>query len=631
MGQRKFDNNNYDPQREAHTTSLMGPSRVLRASETSTRLSFQTAFFPTLHLLSCLIIAICMLRFLDGYLAVSIDSPHFVDGGKFKLRVSDVTTLISAALIVVKLLVGAWTGAIVWTCVFILLEKRGLSLGQITRIMSFNIPPVPRGYAEIIVAVLLLLVIPQQFISPILSGAVDWSPSFEYGRSTVQVPNSDRNADPTMWFWYYYSPNDRRANVRRATALATLAWGESAIDKGHCRHVLGADAGNILTVNSSISNVVMPCIQIHSITFPNTPAPKDVYTLLDNSLNNKNDELSRVGDSPFQYFTDGNTVLFDPKDRPGMNDGFPPIHDNARLMDRPTNFLQNGVMNAAVIVSFGPPIDGKNCTNINTTIFGNKRLNNIFSPIKSGNYYRCLSWAIVNFTAGVTTSPTGTYISNRVVEADVAAARMDIRGGPWVKEALYLLPDIMSALTMMNTTSLNTWDDLEGYTSKVIRYSYQAAWDMLSRSFDPILANATFSARVYRPRVRASVSHGRVLAWLAVGALMTISAVLLTWGMKSMRCVRQRVFDGPVAALLTDPKEVIDGNGVERELTAFSLLNSTSARLNCPEDRYYYRDVQNKNYFFIVPVSTSDGEAPQFFGLPARKWRVIIKISQPGL
>lgn len=579
MARNSFDGNNFDIQKEAHTTSLIANSTFSREGETPTRLFFKTALFPTLHILSCFAIAFCMVYLLHGYHAVSKDSPHFVDGGKFKLRVSDVTTLISVALVIIKLLVGAWTGVVLWTCVFFLLEKRGLTLGQIGRIMSFNIPPIPRGYAEVLVAVLLLLVIPQQFSGPILSGAVDWSPSFEYGRGTVEVPYGDRAANPTMWFWYYYSANDRRVDVRRATALATLAWGESATDKGHCRHVLGSDAGTILSVNSSLSNILVPCIQIHSITFPTSLPPSNVYNLLDNSLSNKNNELSRVGDAPFQYFTDGNAVLFDPSDRPGPNDGFPPHHDDTFLMDRPSDFLQTGTMSAAVIVSGGPPLDGKNCTNINSTIFGNGKLNNIFSPIQSGNYYRCLSWAIVNFTAGVATSPTGTYVSSRVVEADLAPADMQIKGAPWVQEAIYLLPDIMSALTMMNTTSLNTWDDLDGYMSKVIRYSYQAAWDMLSRSFDPVFANATVSARIYEPRVLASVSRARLLAWLAVGLLMTFSAVLLSWGMEKTGCVRRRVFDGPVAALLTDPKGVVDGREGGRELTGLSWVRSADAKI----------------------------------------------------
>jgi hypothetical protein len=47
--------------------------------------------------------------FRGGYLAALPSQPRYVDG-HLKLRVSDITTLISVALTLIKLLVGAWTG-----------------------------------------------------------------------------------------------------------------------------------------------------------------------------------------------------------------------------------------------------------------------------------------------------------------------------------------------------------------------------------------------------------------------------------------------------------------------------------------------------------------------------------------
>ena len=84
----------------------------------------------------------------------------------------------------------------------------------------------------------------------------------------------------------------------------------------------------------------------------------------------------------------------------------------------------------------------------------------------------------------MTTAAKSIYTSNQVVGSNNIPSDHDIVEGPWVYEAMYLLPDVMSMVVIMNTTSLNSWNNLENYVSNLISYSYQGSWYMSQRSFD---------------------------------------------------------------------------------------------------------------------------------------------------
>jgi hypothetical protein len=83
-----------------------------RASETPGKRLFKAYRFPLLHMSSCIALSFCMVYILEGYRAVPMEASRYSDDGRYKLKVSDVTTLVSAALIVIRLLVGVWVGEI---------------------------------------------------------------------------------------------------------------------------------------------------------------------------------------------------------------------------------------------------------------------------------------------------------------------------------------------------------------------------------------------------------------------------------------------------------------------------------------------------------------------------------------
>lgn len=101
------------------SNSLLQEESSLPAKPTSKRSTRSNAWSILLiHTGVCLAIALAVALAVNGYEALDDQSAShaaYIDG-RLVLRVGDVTTLISAALVVVKLLVSWWTTLAVWAC-----------------------------------------------------------------------------------------------------------------------------------------------------------------------------------------------------------------------------------------------------------------------------------------------------------------------------------------------------------------------------------------------------------------------------------------------------------------------------------------------------------------------------------
>jgi hypothetical protein len=89
-------------------------------------------------------------------------------------------TLISMGLVLVKLTVASCSALAISRCAFFCLE-RGMTLSQFGSLISFKLPPqiFPHDRFGAAIILVLLGVIPQAFIAPLLSGAVNWNAAFE--------------------------------------------------------------------------------------------------------------------------------------------------------------------------------------------------------------------------------------------------------------------------------------------------------------------------------------------------------------------------------------------------------------------------------------------------------------------
>jgi hypothetical protein len=546
-------------------------------------------YMLVLHFILCLILALVVLYAVDGYKALGGDSGPRHQNGKYILRTGDVMTLISMGLVLVKLTVASWSALAISRCAFFCLE-RGMTVSQFGSLLSFKIPPkmIPRDRFGVAVLLVLVGVIPQAFIAPLLSGAVNWNAAFEDSLPTTVM---SRNPTSNFKLWGYYQVGDnvdiRIGAIRRAAGLAGTAWATDVNGTRNgtdttprCRHVVNDDG---LAANTSLLSVTMPCLIIHSITWPEM-ATADIPAAVVNIAKNSS-QLSLSGDNPLSYVNyPGNGVIFDPTDTTLRTPFTDILNYNSldaaltEVLDDPTPpsaFRFSGSMTAVLQVAQGYLHGPKN-----EDAFGYAKPNNIYTTSGGGvlggtlggllggflqggltalgsfldALYTDTSYTYleVNFTAGVMTGP-GTYLSSNAVEGNQIPTEADIQAGQWVHEALYLLPDVMSMVAMMNTTQLNSYHNIENYTMNLLQYSYQGAWDMLQRTFDDSSTNLTAIPR--EPRVQASVVHSRVYGWLFMSLLFLLSGLPLFW--LTGQCKRSAVVDGLTAMLMTDPTEVL--------------------------------------------------------------------------
>jgi hypothetical protein len=576
-----------------------------------------------LHFILCIILALIVLYAVDGYKALDGDEPRH-QNGKYVLRTGDVITLISAGLVLIKLTVASWSALAISRCAFFCLEKEGMTLSQFGSLLSFQIPPqiFPRNRFGVATILLLLGVIPQAFIAPLLSGAVNWNATFENGIA-INVTSGSPTSNFGLWGYFKAGNNvgERVGAVRKAAGLAATAWATDVNGTRNgtettprCRHVVNDDG---LSANTTLLNVTMPCLVVHSITWPTT-ATSDIPPAV-TSIAKNSSQLSLSGDSPLSYVNyPGNGLIFDPTNTV-LQTPFTNILDYHVLEDiltelfddpqPPPPFKFSGSMTAVLQVAQGYRHRPKN-----EDAFGYAELNNLYTTSQGGILGSALgeifggflsggltaignfldelytdttyTYLEINFTAGVMTGPS-TYLSSKAVEGNQIPSDADILAGLWVHEALYLLPDVMSMVAIMNTTQLNSYHNIENYTANLLKYSYQGAWDMLQRSFDATNTNLTAIPRV--PRVQASVVRSRVYGWLCISLLFTLSSLPLLW--MKRQCERSAVIDGQTAMLMTDSSEVLKKHG--------DLMNLTSVTKSKGQIRVRLEDSDGQ--FILVP------------------------------
>lgn len=538
------------------------------------------------HLLICIAIAVSMIFALNGYQALNGSGRRRTGNGKYVLQSSDILRLISVGLTVVDFLVSSCAGAVMWRCLFASLETDGLTLKQFNWLVSSGLPPWirPKSRTAGAVGLALLMVIPLSFLDPLLNGALNFQASTAAGQS-VPTASGNPDADFWLWNWYHLHDGDRKAAVRQAAGMAGLAWGNgnngmtqnetepgstgSTGGQRRCRHVVNNDN---FPVNSTIHGLTIPCILIHDISWPTTEPSDLVKSVVQNSS-----QVSISGDEPFSYINyPGITVVLDPLDTV-LKLPFSDSLNNEHLLQEiglekptyPASFAFSGVLTAIVLIS-RTYIHSPHYVNP----FGLTDLNNNITDTSDSLFDDLVyTYLNVNLTVGVMTPGLTTYTTSQVVEGEIDPEKAEIKPGPWVQEALYMLPDVMNMVSIMNNTSLDTWQNLENYVEALIRYSYLGAWDMLQRVYDP--NTATFQALMAEPRLTAEVNSAMVYGWLGVCLLLTLAAIPVFY--LESRHKSSTGIDWEAALLLTDPSQVPGGE--EKELTGRLRLNEVSKGL----------------------------------------------------
>src|SRR6202044_193332 len=111
---------------------------------------------------------------------------------------------VSSALVIIKFFLTTWSAIALWRCAYILTHNPRASLDdpQVSFMIRYKLPPwikwpfqTPKGGRSWAIVVVLLCMLPQSFIAPLLSGAVDWNPSFVPSGTTIAVNSTWPSAD----------------------------------------------------------------------------------------------------------------------------------------------------------------------------------------------------------------------------------------------------------------------------------------------------------------------------------------------------------------------------------------------------------------------------------------------------
>lgn len=466
----------------------------------------------------------------NGYNAIDTTTPRYSDG-TLHLRVSDITTLVSAGLVVTKFFTTSWAAVAIWKCAYILTHNNTaeLSAPQLSFMTKYKLPPcarypfqLPRGTRSWIVLTILLTIFPQQFIAPLLAGAINWNPSSVPGSANILVNSTDPTSSGILWEQYpSYAPTSvttRQYVLAKAQGLASVAWSDSSTIAGNgtslagngCRHVVNNDG---LPTNSTITNSTVPCIKIQNIAW--ATSADQISTTVANDALSFAPALSQVNTSLDLFNSPGHAILFDPN-----------------LL---WNSSQTG-LHAPTIVSGDQSLGlvfgnarSDNCKTFNSIFGAANNTNNIPQYLYTWGLGACYIFANVTLTAGITMSPLSTYVSSRVIEDQTPLDKVVFEPDQWVQEAFWLLPDLLTQVALMNSSHIPTWNNLDLYVENLICQAYLAAWDSFHQTFDDItIAPSTLStATPMIPRIQATVSYARVFGWLGVSLLVTGGGVLL--------------------------------------------------------------------------------------------------------
>lgn len=427
---------------------------------------------------------------------------------------SDITTILSSLLAILRLITACWLGPLVWRCAFILLEKTGLRVKQLSRMITYGIPIGLRHGERVIssiILVMLVIVLPVYVSAPVLTGSITWMPSTHNPErltdSVIDIPGSNNFAD--LWLWWR-GDSGRKEVADRAAALSFVVWGRETQNDAIKRILLPAAR---LGVNSTLTSVLLPYFSITELDWVEDPA----NTLTSDQLSVFNvtcPKLAQVtglcplGDG-YTGAIPGTLALI--PDPPWPNATSSSTFSGKRLMAMHTSDYS-----LADIFSSG------RCSQPNLPI------SEAFPPnigiYADPDYYACWAFAWVTFTAGAGVCQECRVSSYATVQNDTALV---LKEDTLTSNALQIMPNVITSMMETNSSNVGpSWDNINDHVIGLLTRSYGASWMALTGGLSPS-DSTTYS--VSPPSSLASVHFTRVYIWLGLQCLVTISGILFLY------------------------------------------------------------------------------------------------------
>ncbi|KAL6399504.1 hypothetical protein AUP68_18052 [Ilyonectria robusta] len=494
---------------------------------------------------------------IDGY-KFQIGSPPTLLSFDSSLYQVQVTGLLSLALVIVRVIGGGGCSALLaWRTIFVLLEKRGMSLAEMIRVNNwrFLILPVMTSETSVLwsvrAAFTMLLLWPQSCAAPVACSPLSWIPGMRLlpDSTCFSVGSVEQHAD-----WAAMLYDQLRAPIILNAAINTANEPVYAFDMNQLalRRYLGSGQ-NI--PNGSVVDLKVPYFAVNLNWIDAT----------------SDDRTSKSGSSEFTdvngWFSirvDGSTAVL--RDEPWDSNTAVSNSSSQAHVSRGKKLVSVKIETLEANATLP---DGSRIT-INTTCptmskqFGRLPAVTQYQVRfnKDGNVFAghdCYIFAEATITAGKyaakgcnVISETSKSYADCSIDRDDGGAKED-----WLTLlSLDFMSEVLKYSVMMNFTQPWLSNSLEDYTAGMLTIGYHAAWSGLMRK----LGNAIEPAKLLMAEdiVSVSIGYEKVLVWLGMNLTLSIAAILAFIAQRSSGM--NHINDTTLAPLLIDLTEVTHDN-----------------------------------------------------------------------
>ncbi|KDN37873.1 hypothetical protein RSAG8_09847, partial [Rhizoctonia solani AG-8 WAC10335] len=293
-----------------------------------------------LHLAGSVAITATLIYALDGrhfYLdrqpRVKLADGTFQSGqlGRSNVLQSDITTILSIALVLLRWVATIWTVPLCWRVIFLLAGRNGLRRRDIRWVTSYGVLP-PATYFRhshnLLLGLVLIFTLAPYPASPLVTGSISWVPS----SSTLELLSIGALSCVSPGHGFYImgpsEPSPRLesgAGVQGPTFSTNLvinlntAWSQE-VEGGVFKRVLPSAAQ--LSINSTVENVLVPFFVVNKIEwFPKAAVEDNIFQAIESSVysNIFQSFIQQLGQSGAVGLIIRNyTTLRDPPDRPTL-------------------------------------------------------------------------------------------------------------------------------------------------------------------------------------------------------------------------------------------------------------------------------------------------------------------------
>ncbi|KAH7325509.1 hypothetical protein B0J17DRAFT_632972 [Rhizoctonia solani] len=436
---------------------------------------------------------------------------------------SDITTILSVSIAILRLVVAGWLGSLCWRCAFILMKEVGIKPHQLHFLVSYSFTTVPLHTADKkkpviswLIWLILGLTLPVQLSAPVLTGSITWIsghyPPRQFPHSIIAAPLL-RGDTPVLPFsdsspFPKFVEYLRQTVARLAANYDFVTWGREG-QTNTLRRFL-PDLG--LEVNSTLTNITLPHFSIRSIEWVKDPK----RTLSAEQLDIKGVVCPRITAT--------------------SNDPLCPIFKTAISLIPHTPWSMKALTTATASVVSERRLMVKNVGAFSHTSGCEFSNDEPTVGWRSGNaifdhsiyVYRdgaCYVFAWVNYTAGPSTCYDCPVVSYGTVEGN---ANLLVEPDYLTDIALHLMPDVVGFMGDRKFNDMGpTWRNVEEDVAGTLIRSYAAAWMALIQTSASATLNTTYS--ISAPSSQASVNILRVYIWLGLHSLITVSGVLFIY------------------------------------------------------------------------------------------------------